>query len=139
MVTLYNTNNQFTYPDMYYKGTDHTYRYDGSNDTFDTESWTRAKCYSIVNNAFSSSEAGRVRGNSFGICLIIDPNTGKVIEVNFNFTKTNKFATIPVSVYRKIETELKADIWVTPTTEGKKLNYLMLAWRHEVEKPTLPD
>jgi hypothetical protein len=139
MVTLYNTNNQFTYTDMYYKGTDHTYRYDGSNDTFDTETWTRSKCYSIVNDAFSSGEAGRVRGDSFGISLIIAPDTGRVIEVCFKFTKTDKFATIPVSVYRKIETELKANIWVTPTAEGKKLNYLLLHWRHEVEKPTLPD
>ncbi|GHT30604.1 hypothetical protein FACS189432_09670 [Bacteroidia bacterium] len=65
--------------------------------------------------------------------------TEKVIEVNFNFHKTDKYATIPVSVYRKIETELKANIWVTPTAEGKKLNYLMLGWRHEVELPTLPD
>jgi hypothetical protein len=139
MVTLYNKSNQFTYTDMYYKGSDHTYRYDGSNPTFDTETWTRSKCYSIVNNAFSSSEAGRVRGESFGIRLIIDSNTGKVIEVYFNFAKTDKFATIPVYVYRKIETELKANIWVTPTVEGRKLNYLMLGWRHEVEKPTLPD
>ncbi|GHT11542.1 hypothetical protein FACS189426_13580 [Bacteroidia bacterium] len=139
MVTLYNKSNQFTYTHMYYKGTDHTYNYDGSNDAFDTETWTRATCYSIVNNAFSNSEKGRVRRESFGITLIIDSNTGKVIEVNFNFHKTDKYATIPVSVYRKIETELKANIWVTPTAEGKKLNYLMLGWRHEVELPTLPD
>ena len=36
-----------------------------------------------------------------------DSDTGKVIEVDFDFLSTEPFATIPISVYRKIELELK--------------------------------
>ena len=42
------------------------------------------------------------------------------------------FATIPVSVYRKIELELKKNIWFVPTTEGKKMNFLVRMWSQEI-------
>jgi len=41
------------------------------------------------------------------------------------------YATIPISVYRKIETDLKEKVWYIPTEEGKKLNYIYYWWAQE--------
>lgn len=135
MVTLYNKSNQLTYVDLVYKATGKYYSPEVWEyiDTFEDDTWTKQLCHSIVNNAFSANEKARVKGKEFTITLYISPDTGKVIEVNFMFTTFNPYATIPVSVYRKIETELKSKIWFTITAEGKKLNYIMLFWGQEAK------
>ncbi len=134
MVVLYNKENKFTYTDQTYK--------DGSYSSIDNwvrdvekDAWTKALAYSIVNNAFSEAEKNRVRGRgeALGVTMIISPETGKVIEVEFDFSRKDGYATIPVSVYRQIETELKSKICFTPTAEGKKKNYLMRFWQQEVK------
>ena len=132
LVTLYNVNNIFTYQDMYYPDGS-VYRYNGRNNTVEDETWTKPKCFSIVNNAFSSTEKERVMGGKLTITLIMSPQTGKIIEVNFGFMKNTPLATIPVSVYRQMELKFKSDIWFIPTAEGKKLNYIMHAWVHKIE------
>ena len=131
-VTLYNTNNTFTYEDMYYPD-GRVFRYNGRNSTMEVDTWTKPKCFSIVNNAFSPVEKGRVRSQKLTVTLIMSPQTGKVIEVNFGFMKESPLATIPVSVYRQMELKFKSDIWFVPTAEGKKLNYIMRAWVHDIE------
>ena len=73
--------------------------------------------FSIVNSAFSASEKQRIKGHDFNIIMYINSSTGKVDEVSFEFHKSDPFATIPVSVYRKIETEIK-----------KKFGILRLPW-----------
>jgi hypothetical protein len=93
--------------------------------------WTKPKCYSIVNNAFTAEEKLRCKGEKLIIYLYINSQTGKLMEVKYNFTSNDPFATIPVSTYRKIETELKENVWFTPTEEGKKLNYIFLFWAQE--------
>lgn len=95
------------------------------------ETWTKPKCRSIVNNAFSSAEKQRVKGKEFTITMYIDPDTGKVADVEFIFVNFNPYATIPISVYRKIEVEIKKNIWFKITPEGKKRNYIMLWWGQE--------
>lgn len=95
---------------------------------FEEEIWTKPKCRSIVNNAFSSAEKQRVKGKEFTITMYIDPDTGKVTDVEFIFVTFNSYATIPISVYRKIEVEIKKNIWFKITPEGKKRNYIMLWW-----------
>ena len=65
------------------------------------------------------------------IAMYISPTTGKVMEVNFQFTTFNPAATIPLSVCRQIETNLKNNVWFTPTDYGKTLNYIFLGWRYE--------
>ena len=67
------------------------------------------------------------------VSMYIDSTTGKVIEVDFKFINKQGFGTIPLSVYRKIETDLKRQIWFTPTAEGKKMNFLMRGWMHKVK------
>ena len=48
--------------------------------------------------------------------------------MSFEFHKSDPFAAIPISVYRKIETELKSNIWYTPTELGRKMNYILYWW-----------
>lgn len=88
---------------------------------------------SIVDNAFSDTEKLRVGGKNFMVVMTIDPDSGRVIEVHFNFYKDGTFATIPVSTYRKIEVALKNQIWFTPTAVGKQLQVLVRGWMHDVE------
>ena len=88
-----------------------------------------------VNNAgviFDKNLSGRYAAvNGFTGEIYIDPDNGKVADVEFMFVTFNPYATIPVSVYRKIETEIKKNIWFTVTPEGKKQNYIMLFWPQE--------
>ena len=131
---LYNKVNQFTYAQQTYKDGGYV-DFDHWDDVADLQSntGTTSLAYSIVNNAFSAAEKNRVSGESLSIAIIISPETGQIIEVYFTFRTKSKYATIPVSVYREIETELKCQIWFTPTEEGKKVNYLMRGWRQEVK------
>ena len=98
---------------------------------FEEETWTKPKCRSIVNNAFSSAEKQRVKGKEFTITMYIDPDTGKVTDVEFIFVTFNSYATIPISVYREMEVEIKKNIWFNIKEKKKKLNYIVLWWRQE--------
>ena len=135
-VILYNYENQFTFVKQTYS--------DGSyiNATFDIDkfipdveddTWTRSLSYAIVNNAFSPAEKIRINGKSFGIEMIIHPITGVVMEVHFTFTSVSPYATIPVSVYRTIELQLKSQIWFIPNAEGNRKNYLFCGWTQKVQ------
>ncbi|MFV0544884.1 MAG: DUF5043 domain-containing protein [Bacteroides sp.] len=97
------------------------------------ESWTRPKCYSIVKNAFESFDKKRLKGKSLTISLYIDSTTGKVADVEFNFVTFDPFATVPLSIYRNIEVEIKKHIYFRPTSEGNKLNYMFLFWQQKIE------
>lgn len=135
MVTLYNKENQFTYVDMVNKTTGKVYSPIINHDpsTFQSHKQVREKFYSIVNGSFSAAEKQRLKGDEFSITMCFNPETGRVMEVRFKFTTNNAFATIPLSVYRNIELQLKEHIWVTPTAEAVKYNYLFLNLRQGVE------
>ncbi len=136
-VILYNKANRFTY-------TKWTYR-DGSPigseirkeyytvDLVEDETWTKPKCDSIVNGAFSAEEKARVKDYFFMVRMTIDTDTGRVIEVDFSFINMHPFGTIPISVYRKIELDLKNNIWFTLTADGRKLNFTRIGWMHKVK------
>ena len=95
------------------------------------DAWTRAERLSIVNAAFSASEKSKSKGHELIITMCINSDTGKVDEVEFSFMNFGTYATIPISVYRKIETDLKEKVWYIPTEEGKKLNYIYYWWAQE--------
>ena len=135
MVTLYNKENKLTYVDQIYKDTGEHYSHKDNvslRTDAETDTWTRPLCFDIVNAAFTEAEAARTKGYSLTISMYINPDTGKVMEVNFNFVTFDPFATIPVSVYRQIEVELKKKIWFNISEEGKKLNYILLWWQQEI-------
>ena len=126
LVTLYNKNNQWVYVNQVYKSSGENFIMDDDcPDVAEFDTWVDPKCESIVNNAFSTVEKRRVKGHGFTISMYINSNTGKVDEVDFTFVNFGPYATIPVSVYRKIEMEIKQNIWFIPTTEGQKLNYIL--------------
>ena len=129
-VKLYNKANRLTYVDQIFKDTKKVPGFGFDFDDVVEETWTRPKSLSIVNNAFTAEQKLRMKDESLGIRMYISPETGKVIEVLFTFTTVSPFATIPLSVYRKIEVELKKQIWFTPTKDGKRLNHLLRGWMH---------
>jgi hypothetical protein len=139
LVLLYNKENKLTHTKWVFKDTGKEPPLPYNIDDVKDDTWTKRKCYSIVNNAFSAGEKQRTRGYELRISMYIDSNTGKVREVDFTFLAGNPFATIPISVYREIEVELKKNIWFTTTAEGKKMNYLVRTWRQEIGATLLPD
>ena len=133
-VSLYNKNNKWINIYPVYKDTGKSFVQDEAGDgikLLESDTWTRSKRFSIVNSAFSASEKQRIKGHDFTIIMYINSGTGKVDEVSFEFPNFRPYATIPVSVYRRIETEIKENIWYTPTTVGKKLNYIFYWWAQE--------
>ena len=130
MVTLYNKNSKYIYVEQINRYTGEKLDPNKQSPLVD-DSWTKPKCFAIVNNAFSPEEKKRIKGNELIITIYIDPDNGKVADVEFMFVTFNPYATIPVSVYREIETEIKKNIWFTVTPEGKKQNYIMLFWPQE--------
>ena len=54
-VRLYNKKNKFTYADQINKSTDKTITIAEENEEhIERETWTKPKCFSIINNAFST-------------------------------------------------------------------------------------
>ena len=135
LVDLYNIEQQFVEKDQVNRNTG---KYSSIKDAYtpqlEQDSWTRSKCFSIVRNAFSEEQKQRLKGQLLDISLYIHPDTGKVIDVMFSFTNRENFAIIPISVYRKIELELKKNIWFTPTEHGKQFNYICRWWSQMVSK-----
>ena len=136
MVTLYNKDNIYTYEPLVFEDTG----LDAGGSIFingmkplEDDNWTRQACRDIADRFFSFDERTRVQRQEYGITMIIDSSTGKVIEVEFRFMYNRPFATIPVSTYRQIELELKNNIWFTPTDDGKRMRFIMRGWRHEVK------
>ena len=130
LVKLYNKENKLTYVRQIFKDTKEVPGFGFDFDDVVEETWTKPKSLSIVNNAFTAEQKQRMGTECVGICMYISPETGKVVEVDFTLATFSPFATSPLSVYRKIEVELKQQIWFTPTKEGKRLNYLMRYWNH---------
>jgi hypothetical protein len=140
LVFLYNKANKWTYEKMRYKATGKIV--DFSRDkvlpVLVKDNWTRAKCAEIVTNAFSYEEALRVQQlPPVSITMYVNPATGKVDEVMFIFANFNAWATIPVSVFRKIEVGIKSQVWFTPTDTGKTFNYILTDY-DGMPKPIAP-
>ncbi|WP_291529864.1 DUF5043 domain-containing protein [Bacteroides sp. UBA939] len=132
LVTLYNKSNKWINTFPVYKSTGKNFiQTDAGIKLHELDNVMRSKRFSIVNSAFSASEKQRIKGHDFTIIMYVNSSTGKVDEVSFRFVNFGPFATIPVSVYRKIETEIKKNIWFTLTDEGRKLNYIYYWWAQE--------
>lgn len=73
----------------------------------------------------------RQRRQSFIFTLYINPDTGNIADVDFEFLKRSFAATIPVSIYRAIEVSLKRDVHFTLTKAGKSQNYVFVFFDYE--------
>ena len=135
LADLYNAEQQFVETQQVNRKTgEHFSMKDAYTPLLSQDTWTRPKCYSIVRNAFSEEEKQKLKGQLLTVSLYIHPDTGKVIDVMFTVSNRNEFTTIPISVYRKIELELKRNVWFTPTDHGKEFNYILLWWKQMVSK-----
>ena len=129
-VTLYNRENRLTYVEQTVDG-----RLRGLDERIrdlEPNNW-RDLAMRIVREAFTAEQISRIRqGENFSIAMIICPQTGKVMEVNFTFHNRSGYATIPVATFRRIELALKEQIRFTPTTDGRRLNYIFRFWHQEL-------
>ena len=139
-VTLYNKDNRFIYSK--YANKDGTPVSSdvllGKIHLIEDDNWTRRKSGEIADNIFSANERVRVANKEYSVRMIIDKSTGKVNEVFFSFMFNGPFITVPVSTFRKLELELKEKIWFTITPAGKKLKFILVAWRQEVSPTPQP-
>ena len=86
---------------------------------------------SLWTKLFTKAMADELGKREFTITMLLSPDTGKVMEVNFNFTTFSPYARVPLHVYREIEVKLKEQIHFKPGEVGKQLNYIMLSWRQK--------
>ena len=132
-VTLYNKKDTLTYKNIVYRDTGENYIGDFTRSKVIVSDLEMSrKADAIVDRAFTKAMADEIGKHELMITMLLSPFTGKVIEVNFNFTTFEPYARVPLHVYREIEVELKEQIHFTPGEVGKRLNYIMLAW---LQKP----
>ena len=132
-VTLHNKENKLTYKDIVYKATGKIYI--GSwneKKVIEYDSFMSKQADRIVDEAFTKAMADEIGKDELSITMLLSPDTGKVIEVYFNFTTFNPYARVPLYVYREIEVKLKEQIQYKPGEVGKQLNHIMLSW---MQKP----
>ena len=68
-----------------------------------------------------------MKGFELIIITCTDSETGRISEVIFDFPNLTPYATVPVSVYREIETKL-IGLKYTLTPLAKTLNYVYQWW-----------
>ena len=130
-VTLYNKNNKWTYVHQMKKGTNTPFYVTPENYSplyvkDKNEAYNDSIFKVIVNNAFADYK-GKMKGSKLTIITCTDSETGKISEVLFNFADFTPYATIPVSIYREIETKL-IGLKYTLTPLAKTLNYVYQWW-----------
>jgi hypothetical protein len=123
-VTLYNKSNRFTYMEQTFKDGSPINWQEWETTTKEDASEMQNKVRNIVLNAFSVTERQRTGDRGLMLAMYINSNTGEVMEVDFVFDTTSPFATIPISVYRKIELSLRNQVKFTPTTYGRRFSFL---------------
>ena len=135
-ITLYNNLNKWTYVDQMKKGTNTPFYI--KMEDYDTDPLTVEDEHNIyndsiykviVNDAFGSYK-GKMKGFELFIILSISSETGEISELYFNFLESTPYVTVPVSVYREIETKL-VGLKYTLTPLAKTLNYVYQWWAIE--------
>lgn len=125
---IYNERNELTDKEMTRK--DGSYWGTGISNEYrmapllEDEAQQEIKYTTILNNAFASEYKNRIEDDKLFVRMAIDADLGGILEVSFSFLKNSGYATIPVSVYRQIEVELKKHIQYPVTDNGKKMNFI---------------
>ena len=97
----------------------------------ESDTWTRSKRFLLLMLHFLIVKNKRIKGYDFNIKMYINSSTGRVDEVSFEFHRSGPFATIPVSVYRKIETEIKKRALVYSYCRGKNAELYFFIGGHK--------
>ena len=113
-VTLYNKENKLTYEKIVYKDTGKTYIGSWSSNVIEYDRFMSQQADFIVDQAFTKAMADEIGKTELMITMLLSPNTGEVMEVNFNFFTFEPYAKVPLHVYREIEVKLKEQIHLNP-------------------------
>jgi len=134
-ITLYNANSQFIYAEWERKDGQPVSAsiYGGREETTEEDDWTARRSWEIVDSVFTQPERTQLMGAKMMVTLIISSDTGRVIEVKFQFLDHSAFTNIPVEKFYSIEQALKQNIWFIVTPVGRQMNYLMAGWMHEIK------
>ena len=124
-VDLYNKNNKWVNTCPKYKDTGEYLEFGVSTLEYDMN--MKNVIQSVIYNAFTSEQIRTLRGYMLFAIMSLNSETGKLEEVYFSFKYYQPYAKIPVSVFRKMELELKEKVRFQPTEEGKKLDYIYYA------------
>ncbi len=140
-VRLYNQANVFISDDELYKNGDSLsmetkrLRFDGELPVVNEENYRASltKCLEIVVDVLTPNQIVHGPGQLLMVMVTVNTSTGKVMEVEFLFSKSRTFATVPVSQYREIEQRIKADstILFSISDFGKQLNRIKLFATYE--------
>lgn len=131
MVTLYNAANRLDDDSMVYRDTGEEFNVPENDDKVVIEFKTAQeyiKCKLIVKKIFDKYK-GKLCADEFLLTsLYLDSQTGRVLEVVFEFHRRESFGIIPVEDFREIELQLKEQIQMRVTEEGRKLNCILFWW-----------
>jgi hypothetical protein len=131
LIRLYNVTNQFTAPgsQRLKNGANkpENFWYDGLDVFSNNRDTARSQITNVVRNALSAAERQRIGNHELKVISRINPDTGIISEVEFRFRPSNPYNTIPLSVYRTIEVNLKNQVKFTPTAKGRQLNFILYA------------
>ena len=127
VIELYNSTNSYTDVDQTLKdGTwvDNEYFF---QDTFGAD-WREKRnlAQQLTHQVFTAAELQSFQnpaGQFLWLSLYVDPDTGRVIEVSFDFSNRFNYAKIPIEKYRQIELAIKNNVTFQISEAGKKLNF----------------
>ena len=135
-VTLYNNANKYMDVDVVNKHTAMPVgRSEEHEKVFVEDMSIPPQVEKIICAAFTEEQKRDIqtRGLPLPVILHIETDDGSIADVVFQFLSNEPFAKIPVSVYRKIEVDLKKQIRFKLTEAGKKRNYLYFGITQEIE------
>jgi hypothetical protein len=129
-VELYNATNSFLDVEWVYKDGAPLplLPEDNTNTDFTDSSQSVRETIDMIKSCFSTYQKTLLRGKSMGITVRLDPSSGKIADVYFDFFRDSPFVNIPVETYRSVELALKQNLTITVTDEGRRLNYIELYW-----------
>lgn len=127
-IELYNRNNVLKGNFPAYRSTGETYiePEDGFHPLMKYDSYEWEKNESIIRNVFTEQQKSVCKGRSLYVTCYINSETGKIDEVLFEFFKTSGYISVPISVFRQIELNLKKEIQYEITELGKQLDFIYL-------------
>ena len=93
---------------------------------------SRRLCHVLMKNVFTQEEKKRLRDDILYINMNINPQTGRVMEVYFEFHARCLYNTVPLSTYREIEVALMSNAHFIPSDTGKKLDFILYCWTYHL-------
>ncbi|GHU96141.1 hypothetical protein FACS1894156_6850 [Bacteroidia bacterium] len=139
-IWLYNQNNTLTFVKQTFKDGS-IYRYDNMELDAYPEHWVSTDAlftniYNAISPCLTPAEQKLVTGDKLIVSLYINPNTGKIIEVEYSFVFfRNGWCRLPPEKFFAMEQALKQQITFNITAEGKKLNYCICVFPVKITQP----